>query len=488
MEEKKTIQKYDLIVLGSGPAGEKGAAQAAYFGKKVAIVERDNYLGGAAASTTIPSKTLRETSLALSGIRARRLHGVDLSLKRQATTQDFLHHERKVKEAERKRVSNNISRHNITVFKGIGSFVDKRTIKVESRDKAPELLRGNIILIATGSSPRRPENFPKDNRIYDSDTILQIKNIPQKMVVVGGGVIGCEYACIFAELGVDVSLIHNKEILLPFLDYDISSTLENSILKMGINLLKPDGVESCTVKPKWLEIKLDSGKIIKTEAVMLATGRTSNTSELNLEAVGITPGKYGLLSVDQNYQVVHPEKQTPVSGIYAAGDVIGRPALASTSMEQARYAMIKAFNLEPYKEHVAPILPYGIYTIPECSMAGKTEEDCQKEKIDYVVGKASYKQNARGMIIGDHDGFLKLIFEFNNDLSCPMKLLGVHVIGEIASELIHIGVSAMIMGASSNLFIDTCFNYPTLAELYKYATYDAMGNRAKRLYSERKKR
>jgi NAD(P) transhydrogenase len=246
----------------------------------------------------------------------------------------------------------------------------------------------------------------------------------------------------------------------------------------------PESVESCNITVNQLEIKLNSGKVIDTETVMLATGRNSNTEELNLEAAGITPGKYGRLVVDQNYQVIHPKTQKTVSGIYAAGDVIGRPALASTSMEQARFAMIKAFNLEPYKEHVAPILPYGIYTIPECSMAGKTEEECREEKIDYVVGKATYSQNARGMIIGDNDGFLKLIFEYNNNLNHPMKLLGVHVIGEIASELIHIGVNALITGASSNLFIDTCFNYPTLGELYKYATYDAMGNRAKRLESE----
>jgi len=484
MAERKPTHNYDLIVLGSGPAGEKGAAQAAYFGKKVAMVERDYYLGGAAASTTIPSKTLRETSLTLSGIRARRLHGVDLSLKHRATVKDFLHHERVVKDAERTRVMNNMLRHNVTVFKGMGSFVNERTIKVETPSNAPEFLRGNIILIATGSSPRCPDNFPKDHRIYDSDYILQIKNMPKIMLVVGGGVIGCEYACTFAALGVDVSLIHNKDILLPFLDRDISLALEKSMSKTGINLLMPESVESCTAKNNGLEIKLDSGKVSKTEMVMLATGRTSNTGELNLEAAGITPGKYGRLVVDQNYQVIHPETRKPVPGIYAAGDVIGRPALASTSMEQARFAMIKAFNLEPYKEHVAPILPLGIYTIPECSLAGKTEEQCREEKIDYAVGKAAYNQNARGMIIGDCDGFLKLIFEFNNDLSRPMKLLGVHVIGEIASELIHIGVSALIIGAGSNLFIDACFNYPTLGELYKYATYDAMGNRAKRLESE----
>ncbi|UCD14696.1 MAG: Si-specific NAD(P)(+) transhydrogenase [Thermoplasmatales archaeon] len=484
MVERKPIHKYDLIVLGSGPAGEKGAAQAAYFGKKVAIVERDYYLGGSAASTAIPSKTLRETSLALSGIRARRLHGVDLALKRRATVQDFLHHERKVKDAERNRVMNNILHHNIAIFKGKGSFVDERTIKIEARGKAPELLKGDIILIATGSFPRRPDNFPKDPRIYDSNSILRIKIMPKNMVVAGGGIIGCEYACTFAALGVDVSLVHNKDILLPFLDRDISFALENSMLKMGINLLMPESVESCNVKANRMEIRLGSGEVRRTEAVMLATGRTSNTGELNLEAAGITPGKYGLLVVDQNYQAIHPKTRKPVQGIYAAGDVIGAPALASTSMEQARFAMIKAFNLEPYKKHVAPILPLGIYTIPECSLAGKTEQELREEKIDYVVGKAAYNKNARGMIIGERDGFLKLIFEFNKDLSRPMKLLGIHVIGENASELIHIGVSALIMGASSNLFIDTCFNYPTLGELYKYATYDAMGNRAKHLQSE----
>jgi len=422
--------------------------------------------------------------LTLSGIRARHLHGVDLTLKRQVTVKDFLYHERKVKSSERNRVKNNILRHNISVYHGIGSFVDKKIIKVKLSNGKTKLLKGDIILIATGSSPRRPENFPTDPHIYDSDTILQIEKIPKKIVVVGGGVIGCEYACIFAELGVKVTLINNKEILLPFLDHDISLALEKSIIKMNINLLKPDNVKSCNVKSNYIEIKLDSGKILKTEAVMLATGRTSNTGSLNLEAAGITTGKYGLIVVDQNYQVIHPETHKPVSRIYAAGDVIGRPALASTSMEQARFAMIKAFNLEPYKEHVAPILPYGIYTIPECSMAGKTEEECKKEKIDYIVGKATYNQNARGMIIGDSEGFLKLIFEFNNDIGKPMKLLGVHVIGEIASEIIHIGVNAIIMNANSNLFIDTCFNYPTLGELYKYATYDAMGKRANRLKSQ----
>lgn len=217
---------------------------------------------------------------------------------------------------------------------------------------------------------------------------------------------------------------------------------------------------------------------------MFATGRTSNVEELNLEAAGITSGRHGLLAVNENYQVVHPETREPVPSIYAAGDVLGPPALASTSMEQARFAMIKAFNLEPYKEHVAPILPYGVFTIPECSGAGKTEEQCISEGINYVVGKASYNKNARGMITGDHNGFLKLLFEFNDNPKSPMKLLGLHIIGENATELIHVGLTALMTGTTHDLFINTCFNYPTLGELYKYATYDAMGIRAKRLASD----
>jgi NAD(P) transhydrogenase len=304
------------------------------------------------------------------------------------------------------------------------------------------------------------------------------------MIIVGGGVVGCEYSCVFAMLGIEVFLLQSRDILLPFLDRDVSLALQNSMSRMGIALKMPVTVRLCTARTKGVVVELGSGEVIKADTVMLATGRTSNTTELNLEHVGITLGRHGFLVVNDNYQVLHPETHEPVSGIYAAGDVIGPPALASTSMEQARFAIINAFNLEPYKKHVAPVLPYGVYTIPECSGVGKTEEQCVSEGIDYVVGKASYNQNARGMITGDHDGFLKLLFKFNDDLSIPMKLLGVHVIGETATELIHTGLSALMMGASSDLFINTCFNYPTLTELYKYATYDAMGRRAKRLNSD----
>jgi NAD(P) transhydrogenase len=474
--------EYDLIVLGSGPAGEKGAAQAAYFGKKVAIVERDRYLGGAAAGTTIPSKALRETSLALSGIRSRHLYGVDLSHRQDSTVQDFLYHQEVMKDTERERVAENMLRHKVDIFRGTGSFADNGTIKVASRGKKTEYLKGEVVLIATGSSPRWPDNFPRSPHIYDSDTILQIKDLPKNMVVVGGGVIGCEYACTFAALGINVFLLHSRDRLLPFLDRDISLALEDSMSKMGVNLKMSVTINSCSVETEGVNIEVGPGEIIKADTVMLATGRTSNTDELHLENAGIVPGRRGLLVVNDNYQVVNPETHEHVPGIYAAGDVIGPPALASTSMEQARFAMIKALNLEPYKEHVAPILPYGIYTIPECSGVGKTEEQCLSEGIDFIVGKASYKQNARGMITGDHNGFLKLYFQFSDDHNNPMKLLGVHVIGENATELIHTGLVSLMMGASHELFINTCFNYPTLSELYKYATYDAMGKRARRMH------
>ncbi|MCZ7647520.1 MAG: Si-specific NAD(P)(+) transhydrogenase [Planctomycetota bacterium] len=458
---------YDLVVLGSGAAGEKGAAQAAYFGKRVAMVEKDYYLGGATAGTTVPSKTLRETAVTLSGVHARQLHGVDISLHGHVSVQDFLHHERVVKQTERQRVETNMERHKVDIFKGHGQFKDPHTIEVVAPGKEPEVLKADVVLITTGSRPRRPDNFPNDPRIYDSDTILQMKRMPKSMCVVGGGVIGCEYACIFSCLNVDVSLIHGRDILLDFLDRDISFGLRNCMEKLGVNLLMPKRLESVAAEKDGIRMTLQGGETILVEAVMLATGRQSNTDTINLDKAGVELGKYGLIKVNSDYQ-------TNVEHIYAAGDVIGAPALASTGMEQARFAIMKAMKLPNYKNVVAPILPAGIYTIPECSSAGMTEEQCKEKKIPYVTGMAKYSQNARGMIIGDYDGFLKLVY--NRD---SMKLIGVHVIGEIASELVHLGLAAMTMGATNELFINTCFNYPTLGEMYKYATYDAMGKKAK---------
>ena len=458
-----TGKRYDLVVIGSGPAGEKGAAQAAYFGKRVALVEAASALGGTAANTgTLPSKTLRETSLVLSGFRARGLYGVDLSLRREANVRDFLYREQQVVDAERKRAINNVARHEIDTFHGFGSFIDPHTITV-SGGYEEDVLEADVVLIATGSSPRHPLTFPFDaGNVYDSDTILSLQKMPRSLAVVGGGVVGCEYACTFAALNIEVTLIDSGPRILSFMDEDISLALRQAMEKLGVIFYAPDRVEKCESDRKRVSTRLQSGRMVYTDAALIAAGRVANTDKLNLDAAGLLVRHDGTIDVDQHFR-------TPVPHIYAAGDVIGFPALASTSMEQARLAMVSAFDLK-YKKEVAPILPYGIYTIPEASMAGETEVSLKKKDIPYVIGKAHYGQNARGIIIGDSVGFLKLLFRAED-----MKLLGVHIIGEQASELLHIGLTAMLMEATSELFIRTCYNYPTLSELYKYATYDAMG-------------
>ncbi len=461
-----TTPSYDLIVIGSGPAGEKGAAQAAYFGKRVALVEKAPVLGGAAANTgTLPSKTLRETALYLSGFRQRGLYGVTFTLREKVTARDFLHRERHVVEAERARIRQNLARHGVDLFRGTASFADPHTVHVASPDDTATRLEAGVVLIATGSRPFRPPVFPfQDARVYDSDTILHLRDIPGTMLIAGGGVIGCEYACLFAALGVRVTLTEGRDRLLGFMDAEVSHALAASMARIGIDLRLNETVESAG-SGHVLQVALKSGTVLHPGAILTTMGRTGNTAGLNLEAIGITPTARGLLEVNAHYQ-------TAVPHVYAAGDVIGFPALASTSMEQARVAMVHAFDLK-YKSSVSSILPYGIYTIPECSMAGETEESLTKQQIPYIVGRARYDQNGRGQIIGDDQGFLKLIFRADD-----MTLAGVHVFGEQASELVHVGVLALLVRAGADVFIQMCQNYPTLSELYKYATYDAMGRRA----------
>lgn len=460
---------YDLIVIGSGPAGEKGAAQAAYFGKSVAVIERESVVGGAAVNTgTLPSKTLRETSLFLSGFRNRDLSGVNLSLQHQVTVRDFLKHEQRVTADERNRILGNLAGHDVDLYHGVGQFVDEHTVAVIPRAGTPTRIVGDRILIAVGSSPYRPSAFPfADERIYDSDEILQLQEIPDDMLVVGGGVIGCEYACMFAILGVSVSIVERRERILESLDHEIGDTLKSEMEALGITLYLGDCVDSFEEGEPY-RVRLKSGKALTPETILVSAGRSGNTKDLGLDHIGVSVDERGRVKVNESYQ-------TSVPHIYAAGDVIGAPALASTSMEQARVAMNHAFKLS-FKDEVSPILPYGIYTIPECSMAGETEESLKAKGIRYVAGKACYSANARGHIIGDEKGFLKLLFRLDD-----MKLLGVHVIGEQATELVHVGLTALLLDQTANLFIQTCFNYPTLSELYKYAAYDALGKAARLL-------
>ncbi len=460
------------MVIGGGPAGEKGAVQAAYFGKRVALIEREKVPGGTACNTgTLPSKTLRETAVTLSGFRSRGLYGLDLSLRREVTVQDLLVREQAVVANERLEITNNLQRHGVDVYEGVGSFVDAHTVRIAHEEDDPVLLEAEMVLVATGSSPNRPSAFSFEHpRIWDSDEVLHLDFMPRSMIVVGGGIIGCEYACIFAALGVRVSLIDGQLELLPFLDRDVAAVLQTGMSNLGIAFVMGQRVSECEARDDAVTIGLTNGPSMDADAVLVAAGRRSNTSDLNLESAGVVLGRNGIVPVNEHYQTQQPH-------IYAAGDVVGFPSLASTSMEQARLAIVHAFDLK-YKRSVAPVLPYAIYTIPEVAMAGETEKKLRDDGVDYVVGRAQYDHNARGKIIGDRTGMLKLIFRTED-----MHLMGVSVVGEMASEIVHVGLVALMAGADHQLFVETCFNYPTLGQLYKYATYDAMQQRARKGFS-----
>lgn len=425
-------------------------------------------LGGASVNTgTLPSKTLRETALYLSGFRQRGLHGVDITLHRTVTVDEFLFREERVIAEERQRIADNLQKHRIVHVWGDARFIDPHTLAVRRPGWPETQLSAEYILVATGSAPFRPPMYPFDHgHVYDSDEIVRVDFIPKNLAVVGGGVIGCEYACLFAALGVKVMLIESRDKLLSFLDGEMSQLLAERMRELAIDVRLGDTVEQVTVLARGVALALKGGSRFEADIVLVAAGREANTGTLDLAKAGLTSGKRGALEVDAHYC-------TKVPHIYAAGDVIGFPALAATSMEQARLAVVNMFHLQ-YKEQLSPVLPYGIYTIPETSMCGETEETLEAKKTPYVVGHAHFKDNARGKIIGEDYGLLKLIYGVPD-----MKLLGVHVLGEGATELVHVGLAAMLQNATADLFIRMCFNYPTLSETYKYATYDALGNAAK---------
>ncbi len=469
MQTNMNELEFDLVVLGGGPAGISGANAAAMFGKRVAIIEKARVIGGAGINTgTIPSKTLRESALALSGWRSRRLFGVDLSLRREATVFDLMHHEKRVKAAERQRLEERLSFHHVEIFHGDASFVGPHTIRVAMEDRTFKSLQGEKVLIATGSAPLRPPEFPfEDDWVHDSNEILDLKALPKKLVVVGSGVIGSEYACTFAALGAEVHLIDGRDVLLPFLDREVSQAIAAAMTANGVIFHWNERVTTCDASmPGHVMLTLSSGARLECDGVLVCAGRCSNTESLNLAAAGLTPGKRGLVVVDAHYR-------SEVPHIFAAGDVIGPPSLASTSVEQARVAMCHAFDFG-MKCEIAPILPTGIYTIPEASMVGETEESLKEKQIDYLVGRARYMDNPRGQIIGDETGFLKLLFRRDD-----LRLLGVHIVGEHATEVVHIGLMALLAEADAEIFNRACFNYPTLGDLYKYAAYDAIVQRYK---------
>ncbi len=456
---------YDVVVIGSGPAGEKGAVAAALLGKRVAVVECQPRVGGACLNTgTLPSKTLRESALFFSGIEQRGLYDVMPRLPGKLTVPRFMYRTQRVVESELHLIRRGLARHRVELVEGRASLVDPHTVRVEGAGGANRGLTADYILIATGTSPHRPDHIPfDDNQVYDSDTILALDRIPATMTVLGAGVIGCEYACIFAALGVQVILLDGKDEILPFVDNEMTTRLMDRMAQLHIQVLLREELAAVeVVSDQIVRSTLKSGRVVESEKFLFSAGRSGNVRDLGLENAGITPNSRGLISVNEAYQ-------TAVPNIYAAGDVIGFPALASTSMEQGRLAMRHAFD-PACREALAPLLPFGIYTIPEVSFVGDTEEALREKGVDYIVGRASYAATARGQIIGDTQGLLKLLFS-----RADHKLLGVHCIGEDATELVHVGLMVMHLGGRLDCFTESVFNFPTLTEAYKHAAYDALG-------------
>jgi NAD(P) transhydrogenase len=455
--------EYDLVVIGSGPAGQKGAICAAKMHKKVAIIDRKKSVGGVCVHTgTIPSKTLREAVLYLSGFRQRTFYGRGYVLKDRIAMSDLIFRAQAVMAREVEVIKSQLRRNYVTILEGDARFLDANTLEVKS-DEGSQLVRGQHVLIACGTRPAHSADIPMDgHRIFDSDQVHCLEEIPRDLIVVGAGIIGLEYASMFAALGVKVTLLDQRPILLDFVDREIVESLCFQLRQLGTVFRLGEKVVSVGFDQEKDRVfaKLASGKNVHGQGLLYTIGRQANGDLLNLESAGLSSEGRGKLSVNEHFQ-------TTVPHIYAAGDVIGFPALASTSMEQGRLASCHMFG-KPGK--MPPnLIPYGIYTIPEISMVGQTEEQLTKENINYEVGLARYAELAKGQMLGDDQGLLKLVFDPDS-----LKLLGVHAIGDRAAEIIHIGQVVLTLGASIEYFRDAVFNYPTLAEAYKVAALDGL--------------
>lgn len=455
--------QYDLVVVGSGPAGRRGAIQAAKLGKKVLVIEQGKRVGGVSVHTgTIPSKTLRETALNLSGWRERGFYGRSYRVKEEISADDLrrrllitLNHEVEVLEHQ-------FARNRVQHIRGKASFIDASTLQVIKDDGETTQVTAASVLLAVGTKPFRPDYMPFDGKtVLDSDELLDIQDLPRSMVVIGAGVIGIEYATIFSALDTAVTVIDPKATMLDFIDKEIIEDFTYQLRDRNMKLLlgqKADKVER--LENGKVELTLDSGRRLTTDMVLFAAGRMGATDALNLQAIGLEADSRGRLKVN-------PETfQTSVANVYAAGDVVGFPSLASTSMEQGRIAArvaVGAVAKEPPK-----YFPYGIYAVPEISTCGLTEEEMKERGIPYECGIARFRETSRGHIMGLDTGLLKLIFSLKT-----RRLLGVHIVGEGATELVHIGQAVLNLKGTVEYFVENTFNYPTLAEAYKIAGLDA---------------
>jgi NAD(P) transhydrogenase len=454
---------YDVLIIGSGPAGQHAAWQAARMGKRAAIIERKPKIGGAGLQTgTIPSKAMREVAylVSRSGYGGMRQALVPDGVNRHGLLADAVRRKGVVIAQQESVILQRLLRSGVALIPGEAAFADAHTMQVTDAVGNIRRISAEAIVLATGSRPRRPSDVPFDKKtVLDSTSILNLRHLPDSLTVVGGGVIACEFVSIFAALGVRISVVDSHAQLLDYLSEDVVGVLADSFLGMGVTFHMQERVAEIRRDQNTTLTMLESGKQIRSDAVLYAQGRQPNSEKLHVEHAGIA-AEDGWISVNQHFQ-------TSVPHIFAVGDLIGRPALASTGMEQGRAALLYAFGGE--KHVMAENLPMAVYTIPEISYVGKTEKEVQKERIPYVVGRAYFKDSARGQIIGDAQGLLKLIVDTSNE-----KLLGVHIVGEQASELVHIGQLVMNFNGSVRDLVSNVFNYPTLAECYKLAALDCI--------------
>jgi NAD(P) transhydrogenase len=462
------MESYNLIVIGSGPAGQKAAIYAAKLGKRVALVESRDVVGGTSINTgTIPSKTFREAVLHLSGYNYKTIYGMNYRVKEKISMADLAFRVQHVIKTEIDVTEAQLSRNNVDVIRGVASFSGPDTVKVVGPRGDAEY-KADFVVIATGAKPASSPRVPLNGRtIVNSDQLLNMQTLPKTLIIVGGGVIGVEYCCMFAALGVRVTLVERRPRLLEFADTEIVEALSYHLRDARVTMRLNEEVESVEELPDGTVVaNLESKKKLSGDALLYAVGRQGAVDELNLAAVGIEADSRGRIPVNERFQ-------TKAAHVFAVGDVIGFPSLASVSMEQGRIAASEAFEGGCILSNPT-FYPYGIYTIPEISFIGKTEEQLTEEDVPYEVGVAYYREIARGQIRGDTTGRLKLIFHREN-----RSVLGVHIIGEGASELLHIGQAVMILGGKVDYFVDTVFNYPTLAECYKAAAFNGVNRLAK---------
>lgn len=457
-----STQKYDLVVIGSGPAGQKAGVAAAKVGRKVAVIDRREMIGGISLHHgTIPSKTLREAVLYLTGFRQRAFYGSDSAIKDEITTSDLQHRIGTVVKRETEVIKAQLRRNGITTVDGLARFSGPHSVTVETAGGDVEI-EADFILISCGTRPAREAHIPFDGRqIFDADDLLSLPDLPRELIVVGAGVIGLEYASMFTALGIETTIIDQRARMLEFADAEIVDRLCYHLRDRGATFRMGEKVASVERDERQRVVAtLESGKRVRAGGLLYTVGRLSNADKLHVESAGLSLDERGRLAVNEHFQ-------TAVPHIYAAGDVIGFPALAATSMDQGRRAACNMFGVSLSES--TPTLPYGVYTLPEISMVGQTEQQLTANKIPYDFGVARYDELAKGQIVGDHVGYLKLLFSPDT-----RAILGVHALGENAAELIHIGQAVMHLGGTIEYFRDSVFNYPTFAEAYKVAALDGL--------------